>query len=55
MAELNSQDARYDVCDAKDCQEETYLALTREGYLCPDCLDGNRLEEVLELQYGRSY
>lgn len=51
MEAVNSRDGRYGVCDGEACEEDTYLALTREGYLCPDCLDGERLEEALELQY----
>lgn len=51
MEEVNSRDGKHGACDGEDCEKETYLALTREGHLCPDCLDGARLEEALELQY----
>lgn len=51
MEAVNSRDGRHGVCDGEDCEDETYLALTREGYLCPDCLNGDRLEEVLDLAY----
>lgn len=44
------RDGKIGDCDGCDV-EDTHLALTREGYLCPDCLNGARLEEALELQY----
>lgn len=43
------RDGKYGECS--ECGDETYLALTSDGWLCADCLDADLLAEVLDLTH----
>lgn len=43
------RDGKHGECS--ECGDETYLALTSEGWRCADCLDADLLAEVLDLTH----